>query len=236
MFKHIPSHWLEIAGGYEYRNRAASGSIPSLYLDSSNTGKAIAATIVNLWDRGGNRSRLGAEGFLAREALLSDLDYSGGVIQLDTRWSPGPDSRSSLLWSVTAGTASGQLPVDDYFVLGVQTYPRFLLRAHHVTHEGVSGASPMGSAFWLSNTTWERDLVKIPTFNAVNLPYVTVKGEIFLDVAKVFDRSDVFQEKVFVDAGVGLQLATPTHALHLIFGQSATDGSRVFTLYVEKSW
>jgi hypothetical protein len=129
------------------------------------------------------------------------------------------------------------LPIDDYFVLGVQPMPEFLLRAHSVTRNGVSGASPLGSAFILSNTTIAREVKKIPTFNAANLPFISVKGEFFIDIAKVYDRARIFrQDDLFVDLGVGLQFASPTNAFHLIFGQSVTDGRRALTAYVEKTW
>ncbi|HEX5000849.1 MAG TPA: tetratricopeptide repeat protein [Terriglobia bacterium] len=238
MFRHIPSYRLELAGGWEYRNRAASGTLPGLELNSLNSSTAIAETTIVLWDRDKTRSHLHAEGFLARKVFFGDLDYSGGVVEWGARWSRQRANRQTSLVSVlSGGMSSGDLPIDEYFVLGVQTHPRFLLRAHSVTHDGVSGFSPLGTAFVLSNTTLEREIVKIPTFNAANLPLITVKGELFMDVAKAFDRAGLFREdRIFVDLGLGLQFATPTHALHLAFGQSATDGRRAFTAYVEKTW
>jgi outer membrane protein assembly factor BamA len=95
----------------------------------------------------------------------------------------------------------------------------------------------MGSAFLLSNFTIDGMIARLPTFQAFNLPHLDVRGEFFIDAARTFDRARVLQQvRLYVDAGVGLQLGTPTHTLHLIYGQSTTDGRRALTAYLEKNW
>jgi hypothetical protein len=248
MFRHIPDYRVEIGGGLEYRNRSITDAvgvidaIPELILNGNNSAKVLMETTIALWDRGPEtRGRFYAQGYLARRSILGDLNYSGGFAEFGARWTPKGNPRNSAVWLVTAGTTRGQLPIDDYFVVGVDhfalNYPRFLLRGHFVTQDGVSGAAPLGSAFVLSNLTLAREIKKIPTFNSVNLPYISIKPEFFLDIAKVFDRARIFkQDNLFVDLGVGLQFASPTHAFHLIYGQSVTDGRQALTAYAEKTW
>src|SRR5262249_24381464 len=94
---------------------------------------------------------------------------------------------------------------------------------------------PMGSDFVLLNTDVDRRIATIPFFNNLNIPYFSVKWELFFDAAKTWDRTRVFQpSKLLLDTGAGLRLETPTHSLNLVYGKSLRDGNNVFYGYFER--
>src|SRR5207249_3674533 len=99
------------------------------------------------------------------------------------------------------------------------------------------GNAPMGTSFALSNMSIERRIAILPLFNTLNIPFLDVKGLLFLDSGRTFDREHTFKQgKLHVDSGVGLKLETPTHSLHLIYGRSLREGQNVLFVYIEKRW
>jgi hypothetical protein len=205
-----------------------------LFTNSQNSAKFTAEVALRLVDRR-YKNRLRIEGFAAREAILGDLDFNGGIVELANRWEVTPETQTYLDWTVRAGTARGQLPVEQYFVVGVGDRSGNLLRGHAVHEEGHYGRAPMGTDFVLANLDLERRILGIPLFNALNISVLTVKWELFVDAAKTFDRARIFQQgKLWVDAGAGLRLETFSHSFTLVYGRSLRDGTGAFTGYVER--
>jgi hypothetical protein len=235
--KHIPNYRFELGAGFEYRNRTASGSQPGLALDSRNTGKVLFDASVLFSDRR-FRSRIHGEGFIARRNFLSDIDYSGGTVEWNNRYALDADGRNSIEVTAKTGTSRGELPIDDYFVLGVRERTDNLLRGHDtVSREGHYGRSPMATSFTLVNATYDRQIRRLPFFNVLNFPYVDLKWLVFVDGARTFDRAHVFEEgKILVDVGGGFKLETPTRTFNLIYGRSLRDGADTLTAYVGKRW
>lgn len=232
--KIIPHYRVELGAGFEYRNRNPKGTLPQLYVNQHKMGLFSAEATVRLVDRR-YENRLLLEGFAARRSVVGDMQFSGGTVQLDNRVTLSKDTRTFLDWSLKTGTSRGQLPVEQYFMLGLDTYAVNPLRAHTLPNHGHYGNSPMGTDFALVNTDLERRLATIPLFNAVNIPYLTVKWQVFFDGAKNWDRNHIFQQgKLLLDTGGGVRLETPTHALNLIYGRSLRDGNNVFFAYYER--
>ena len=235
-FKTIPNYRVELAGGFVYKNRYANGNIPQLVLNSQNTGKFIAETNLRFND-GTYQNRLHLEGFAARPSVIGNTQFTGGVAELNNRVTFSKETGAYFDWSVNGGTVRGNnVPVDEYFVLGLDTIPNInLLRAHTASRFGKYGNGPMGTDFVLINTDFERRLATIPFFNNLNIPYVRAKWEVFVDGAKTWDRQHVFQpSELLIDIGGGIRLETPTHSFNLIYGKSLQDGRNVFYGYVEK--
>ena len=81
----------------------------------------------------------------------------------------------------------------------------------------------------------ERRLATIPFFNTVDIPFLVVSWNVFLDGAKTWDRNHVFQpSKLLLDAGGGLRFETPTHSLNLVYGRSLREGRNVFFAYFQR--
>jgi tetratricopeptide (TPR) repeat protein len=234
--KYIPHYRLELGGGFEYRNRASKGNLPQLFTDNRKTGKFDAELSLRLIDRQ-YQNRLHLEGFGARRSVLGDTNFSGGVAELDNRITLSRDTRTNLDWTIKTGTSRGALPVEDYFVLGLDTYPAptNILRGHTAAEHGHYGRAPMGTDFALVNTDIERRLATIPFFNTFNIPFLTVKWNLFFDGAKTWDRNRIFQQgKLLLDTGGGLRLETPTHSFNLLYGRSLREGKNVLYAYVER--
>ena len=232
--KQIPHYRFDIGGGLEYRNRAAAGNLPELLTDGRNTGKFNLETNLRLFD---NRyqNRLHLEGFAARRSILGDTSFSGGVAEIDNRFTLSRDNRAFLDWTIKGGTSRGRLPVEDYFVLGLDSNPRNPLRGHAASDHGTYGRGPMGTDFVLLNMDVERRIATLPFFDTFNIPFVTVKWEVFLDAAKTFDRNRIFKQgKLWIDAGAGLKFETPNQTFNLVYGRSVRDGGAVFMAYVER--
>jgi outer membrane protein assembly factor BamA len=119
--------------------------------------------------------------------------------------------------------------------LGIDTRPKNLLRGHISFRHGSYGQSPMGTDFVLLNTDVERRMRTLPFFNALNIPFVTVKWELFFDAAKTWDRNDIFQpSKLLLDTGAGLRFETPTYSFNISYGRSLRDGQNVLWGYYER--
>jgi Tfp pilus assembly protein PilF len=233
---YIPYFRFEFGGGFEYTNRAANGNLPQLYLDSSNSGKVIYQASVRLADSW-YQNRIHAEGAAARKSFASDLNYSTVTVELNNQFLIAKDSKTIFNWTLRGGTSNGQLPVEEYFVLGLDMHAGNLLRAHPAADHGHYGNAPMGTSFALSNMDIERRIAILPLFNSLNLPYLDVKGQIFLDSGQTMDRANIFKEgKLFFDTGAGLKFETPTHSLNAIYGKSLRDGRNVFYAYFQKRW
>jgi tetratricopeptide (TPR) repeat protein len=232
--KNIPHYRVELGAGFEYRNRYAKGTLPQLYTNSLKTAIFGAEINLRLIDRL-YQNRLHLEAFGARRAILGDTNFSGGVAELDNRVTLSRDTRTTLDWAVRGGTSRGALPVEDYFLLGLDTNPVNLLRGHMAEKHGRYGHGPMGTDFALVNTDVERRLATIPFFNTFNIPFLVVKWDLFFDGAKTWDRNHIFQpSKLLLDTGGGLRFETPTHSLNLVYGRSLREGNNVLFAYFER--
>ena len=232
--KQIPRYRVEFGAGFEYRNRAAKGDLPELSTDSRNTGKFTAETNIRLAD-GAYQNRLHLEAFAARRSILGDAQFSGGVAELDNRVTLSKDTRTYLDWTIKTGTSRGRLPVEDYFVLGLDTHAENPLRGHTAADHGRYGRGPMGTDFVLINTDVDRRLATIPFFNTLGIPFLTVKWQVFFDGAKTWDRNRIFQQgKLLLDTGGGVRFETPTHSFNLIYGRSLREGKNVLFGYYER--
>ena len=232
--KTIPHYRVEFGAGFEYRNRNPKGNLPQLYTNVHKMGLFTGEAGIRILDRR-YENRVLFHGFASRPSIAGDLKFSGGTAQLDNRVTFSKDTRMYLDWTVKGGTARGQLPIEQYFMLGLDTDSENPLRAHTVSDHGHFGTGPMGTDFVLVNTDIERRLATIPLFNTVNIPFLTVKWQAFFDGAKTWDRNHVFQpSKLLLDIGGGVRLETPTHAVNLIYGRSLRDGNNVFYAYYER--
>jgi hypothetical protein len=234
---YIPHYKFDFGGGLEYTNRYANGGIPELLANSSNSAKVLFQGSVRLADNR-YRNRIHSEGYVARKGLLGDLNYSAVTVELNNQFLLSKDNRTTFEWTVRGGTSSGQLPVEEYFVLGVDnTHTTNLLRGHPTDSHGHYGDAPMGTSFALSNMEIERRIAILPLFNTLNLPYLDVKGMGFLDSGQSWDREGIFKEgTLFFDAGAGLKFETRTHSLNLIYARAIHEGRNVLFAYIEKHW
>jgi hypothetical protein len=232
--RNIPHYRVELGVGFQYWNRFANGSLPQLFPNVHKVGRFDAEMSLRLIDRD-YQNRLHLEGFGARQSVIGDINFSGGTAELNNRINLSRDTRTSLDWTLKAGTSRGSLPIEDYFLVGIDTNPANLLRGHTDTEHGRYGHGPMGTDFALVNTDLERRLATLPLFNTFNIPFLVVKWNLFFDGAKTWDRNNVFEEgKLLLDTGGGVRFETPTHSLNLGYGRSLRDGKNVLFIYYQR--
>ena len=232
--KAIPHYRVELGAGFQYRNRFATGSLPQLFTNIHKVAKFDAELNLRLFD-GDYQNLLQLAGFGARRSVLGDINFSGAVAELDNRINFSRDTRTSLDWVLKAGTSRGSLPLDEYFLLGVDTNPANLLRGHTATEHGRYGHGPMGTDFGLVNVDLERRLATLPLFNNFNIPFLVVKWDLFFDGAKTWDQNHVVEGgKLLLDTGGGVRFETPTHSLNLGYGRSLRDGKNVLFVYYQR--
>jgi tetratricopeptide repeat protein len=237
LVRHIPNYRFAVGAGFEYRNRTVHGSQAGLALDSRNTGKLLLEATLLPFD-GRYRSRIRGESFIAKKTFLSDMNYSGGTVEWNNRYLVDKEGKNTVEVTIKSGTSRGELPVDDYFILGLRQRPDTLLRGHNVvSHTGHYGDAPMGTSFTLVNTTYDHLIRRLPFFNVLNVPYIDLKWLVFVDGARTFDRAHVFNEgKILVDVGGGFRLDSPTRVFNLTYGRSLRDGTGTFAAYVGRRW
>lgn len=237
LLKHIPHYRVEVGAGFEYRNRTTGGSVDALRFDSQNTGKLLFEASVLPAD-GRYRSRVHAETFLARRGVLGTMNYNGGTVEWNNRYQVNETRRINVELTVKGGTSSGNVPIDDYFVLGLGQRSENLLRGHKASSsQGHYGHAPMGTSFALVNATVDHRLRRFPFFNVLNIPFTDFKWQVFVDGGKSWDRAHVFNAgKLLIDVGAGFKLETPTRAFNLTYGRSLRDGTGTLAAYVQKRW
>jgi tetratricopeptide (TPR) repeat protein len=232
--KLIPQYRVQLGAGFEYRNRTARGNLPQLFTNNLKTGIFSAEANIRLVDRD-YQSMLQLAGFAARRSIIGDTHFSGGTAELDNRVTLSKDTRTYLDWMIKAGTSRGLVPIEDYFALGLDIHPKNPLRAHTLFDHGHYGNGPLGTEFVLTNTDLERRLATLPFFNTVNIPYITVKWQVFFDTGKTWDRNHILlPSQYLLDVGGGVRFETPTHAFNLIYGRALREGSNVLFGYYER--
>ena len=106
--KYVPYFRFDLGGGFEYTNRAANGSLPQLYIDSSNSGKVIYQASVRLADSR-YQNRIHAEGLVARKNFAGDLNYSSATVELNNRFLISKDTDTVFTW-----TSGAEPPVGSF--------------------------------------------------------------------------------------------------------------------------
>jgi tetratricopeptide (TPR) repeat protein len=217
VLKHIPDYRLELGAGVEYLERTAA-----------NTGRLLFNARLKPSD-GRLKSQIRLDGFMATASLPGDLNYRAATAQLANRLVLSDAPSLFVDVSVKGGTSRGTLPVEDYFMLGIDSETATPLRAHRAFDNGHYGRGPMGTGFVLVNSDIERRLAVLPVLN--NVP---IHGELFFDAGKLSDRNGIFQLRGWLfDAGVAVRTAFGDSDLVLLYGRSLSDGKGVLAAYIE---
>ena len=233
-FRAIPYYMAEVRGGFEYRNRDVTGSVPGLGMDDLNSATLTFGTTIRPLN-GRYKNQILADAFIARESILGDFDFSGGSVQIANRLELDEGARTTFDFSLTGGTARGELPVDYYFILGLGSVAQYRLRGHVASDHGQYGKAPMGTDFVLVNTDIKRRLLTVPLFDTLGIPFIEVKAMAFYDAAKVFDRQRIFRQNEWMhDVGVGIRFENPTNSFTALYGRDIVGGENAFYGYFER--
>ncbi len=149
--------------------------------------------------------------------------YSRAGAALTTRWFPQAEGdRYQLSTSLRTGTASGAVPFDELFMLGLERDNDLPLRAHIGTEEGRKGSAPLGRAYFLWNTELDRKIY--------DAGFLKIKLGPFLDSGRITDSSGVFGSRRWLwDTGVQLKVSVfSTVTVAFSYGKDLTSGRNAF--------
>lgn len=124
----------------------------------------------------------------------------------------------ALAARLRVGWASSGQPVDEMYATGGSPEMDLPLRAHHLTRNGVIGASPVGRSILLVNLEWRRRLVR--------RPWVQLGLVLFYDGAHVGRVPGGDPVAVRHDVGCGLRIGfTGAPLLRVDYGHGLADGA-----------
>ena len=149
--------------------------------------------------------------------------YSRVGAALETRWFPEPrGDRYQLSTSVRAGTASGAVPFDELFMLGLERDNDLPLRAHIGTQDGRKGSASLGRTYFLWNLELDRKIYDAGFFK--------IKLGPFLDSGRITDSAGVFGSQRWLwDTGVQLKVSVfSTVTVAFSYGKDLRSGRNAF--------
>ncbi|HET9320797.1 MAG TPA: hypothetical protein VFO27_13515, partial [Bryobacteraceae bacterium] len=149
--------------------------------------------------------------------------YSRAGAALAARWFPEAEGdRYQLSTSLRTGTASGSVPFDELFMLGLERDNDLPLRAHIGTEDGRKGSAPLGRTYFLWNAELDRKIY--------DAGFVKIKLGPFLDSGRITDSSGVFGSQRWLwDTGVQLKVSVfSTVTVALSYGKDLTSGRNAF--------
>jgi Tetratricopeptide repeat len=148
-----------------------------------------------------------------------------GMVQgsLGAHWLPQAQGDDyELTEQLHAGKTLGQVPFDDFFILGLERDNDLPLRAHIGTHDGQKGSAPLGRDYLLSN--WEIDK------NIYANGWFKLRMAPFLDTGRIYDGSGGFGSREWLwDTGASLKLRILGGvALVFTYGKDLRTGKNTF--------
>lgn len=165
----------------------------------------------------------GASSEFARS--MSGNSHASGNIQgwTTARWLPGiQGQRWEFRDQLRAGKIFGSPPFDDLFVLGMDRDDTNLwMRGHIATRDGRKGSSPVGDAYFLSNT----DVLRRLYGNGL----VSIQAGPLLDVGKMSaPTAGLSNGEWLADVGVGARLTVLHTSVVLSWGRDLRSGANAF--------
>ncbi len=190
-----------VNGEYSYRDFRALAGIPAQAdkLFTKSSGMDLRASVHRSLIRFPER-RFSLDGSATGEAGRFFTNPLGKYGQLQgslaANWFPqaqGDDYQTSTM--LRAGKTFGQVPFDDFFMLGFDRDNELWMRGHNGLIDGKKGNAPLGRDYVLSNS----DAEKVVFHDA----FVQVQVGPFLDTGNIYDSSQYFgSPKWLTDTGV----------------------------------
>ena len=149
--------------------------------------------------------------------------YSRTGAAVETRWFPKAEGdRYQLSTSVRTGTASGAVPFDELFMLGLERDNDLPLRAHIGTQDGRKGSAPLGRTYFLWNLELDRKIYDAGFFK--------IKLGPFLDSGRITDAAGIFGSQRWLwDTGVQLKVSvSSTVTVAFSYGKDLRSGRNAF--------
>jgi hypothetical protein len=149
--------------------------------------------------------------------------YSRAGAVVETRWFPeAQGDRYRLSTSVRTGTASGAVPFDELFMLGLERDNDLPLRAHIGTEDGRKGSAPLGRTYFLWNAELDRKIY--------DAGFLKIKLGPFFDSGRITDSAGIFgSQRRLWDTGVQLKVSVlSTVTIAFSYGKDLGSGRNAF--------
>ncbi|MHB1936821.1 MAG: hypothetical protein ACYCOR_09555 [Acidobacteriaceae bacterium] len=217
-----------VAGEYSYRDFRSLVGIPAqageLFTNSSGVDLRGSAqrSLIRFPER-----RISLDGSVTGEAGKFFANPLGkyGRLQgsLTAHWLPkaqGDDYETSTM--LRAGKTFGQVPFDDFFMLGFDRDNELWMRGHNGLLNGQKGNAPLGRNYVLSNS----DSEKVVFHDA----FVQVQAGPFLDTGDIYDASGYFgSPKWLTDTGLQAKVKLlGSFEFVLGYGKDLRSGANTF--------
>jgi tetratricopeptide (TPR) repeat protein len=122
---------------------------------------------------------------------------------------------------IRVGMTFGEVPFDEFFILGLERDNDLEMRAHIGTRDGRKGSAPLGRNYFLSN--WEADK------NVYRNGIFTVKLGPFLDTGKITDASaGLGSQKWLWDLGAQAKVRVFGIGVAFSYGKDLRSGNDAF--------
>jgi len=166
--------------------------------------------------------RTGASSELGR--IWSQSSHAFAKLQgsIDAHWLPRSegDDYETRMQIRSAGT-SGQVPFDEFYMLGLERDNDLWMRAHIGTRDGRKGSAPLGRRYFLLNSEIDKNLY--------SSGLMTVKLSPFLDSGKIIDPSgNLGSQKWLWDAGLQAKLRALGVGVAFVYGKDLRSGNHAF--------
>lgn len=139
------------------------------------------------------------------------------------RWFPqiqGDDYATT--GAVYLGRIAGTAPFDELYTLGVHRDNPLRLRAHLATRDGRKGSAPLGRAYVLINSDFDKELYRYRL--------VTAGLGAFVDSGKSLDPLPGLENRWMWDTGVQLKFRAFGFGVAFVYGKDLRTGNNAFYL------
>lgn len=184
-----------------------------------------------LWSMPERRLRVEASTSLRAGRVLGSAPSRFAVAGGDLRgtWLPLAEGDNlSVAVRARAAKTFGEMPFDDYFLLGMDRDSDLWLRGHVSTRDGRKGSAPLGTQYSLFQSEADRTLVR--------LPFVSVRVGPFFDAGRIGDPAGQFGSHGWMeDTGVQAKIrAAGGLTWTLVYGRDLRAGRGVFYTAVSR--
>lgn len=156
--------------------------------------------------------------------IWSQPAHAFGKVQGGARaeWYPQAQGDDYAVQSqVRAGGATGQVPFDELFMMGMERDNDLWLRGHVGTRDGRKGSAPLGRNYFLSNHEIDK--------NVYGNGLMTLKLSPFLDTGKIIDDSTSLGPRRWLwDTGVQAKARVLGVGVTFIYGKDLRTGNNAF--------
>lgn len=208
----------------DYRNVSAGQELTPQMLAAGFQLKQQTQVTANLWRVPAHRFVLHGQASSELARLWSPHEETFAKLQAGMGWQWFPQARGGDYETVNqfrVGSATGQVPFDELFVLGLGPDSDLQMHAHISTRDGRKGSAPLGRDYLLEN--WETNK------NVYSNGIVTVQAGPLMDIGATRDSGTQLgsQEWLF-DTGVQLKLKAFGEGVALSWGRDLRTGNNAF--------